>query len=235
MNEPIIHGKNCPKAPHVGTGYLHDNSDDSPYDVGGLIYCGRCHWSLSPAELRAAHGIPDQPVSDTPMKDAQRIEALVLNYCGNIRCNGSYPDPQMIGDHIQSGIDRATARANEQLAAARRENAELRQRASDHGDFIGFMTDALGGFPCCHEGGQHHSTPPMMWPWLVACIVKKAIEESAARAEAAEATVKRMVDALKESDSMLEFYYGRFSEELATHERQRLDALRDKNMEALNP
>lgn len=85
-----------------------------------------------------------------------------------------------------------------ELSEARRENAELRQRASDHGDFIGFMTDALGGFPCCHEGGQHHSTPPMMWPELIACIVKKATQESVARAEAAEAMAIRLTRALEQ-------------------------------------
>ena len=40
----IVHGVNCPEAPHAaGHGYLHNAGDPSPYDVDGVIYCGRCH------------------------------------------------------------------------------------------------------------------------------------------------------------------------------------------------
>jgi hypothetical protein len=42
-----VHGKDCKKAPHVGGGYLHDASDDRPYDVDGVVYCGRCHEYLT--------------------------------------------------------------------------------------------------------------------------------------------------------------------------------------------
>lgn len=40
------HGLKCPKAEHVGSGYLHDADDDGPYDVDGVMYCGRCHRCL---------------------------------------------------------------------------------------------------------------------------------------------------------------------------------------------
>jgi hypothetical protein len=48
MNEPartVEHGRTCIKAPHqpMRTGYLHRADDDRPYDVDGLLYCGRCH------------------------------------------------------------------------------------------------------------------------------------------------------------------------------------------------
>lgn len=33
----------CPKAIHIGTGYQHSGDDDSPYDIDGILYCGRCH------------------------------------------------------------------------------------------------------------------------------------------------------------------------------------------------
>lgn len=33
----------CEKVQHIGGGYLHDDDDDSPYDVDGVMYCGRCH------------------------------------------------------------------------------------------------------------------------------------------------------------------------------------------------
>lgn len=49
------HGIDCPKRPHEGyhrllvgqgTDYLHTASDDGPYDVDGVSYCGRCHVAL---------------------------------------------------------------------------------------------------------------------------------------------------------------------------------------------
>lgn len=47
--EPMVrevHGENCRKVNHLGVGYLHGDADDSPYDVDGLMYCGRCHLAL---------------------------------------------------------------------------------------------------------------------------------------------------------------------------------------------
>jgi hypothetical protein len=40
------HGVTCPKAPHVRDGYLHGEDDDTPYNVDGASYCGRCHMAL---------------------------------------------------------------------------------------------------------------------------------------------------------------------------------------------
>ncbi len=46
-NEPNnLHSVNCPKKPHIGTGHLHGEDDDSPYLVDGVSYCGRCHTAL---------------------------------------------------------------------------------------------------------------------------------------------------------------------------------------------
>jgi len=44
----ILHGTTCYKVNHSGTGYLHKEMDDTPYDVDGYIYCGRCHMALGP-------------------------------------------------------------------------------------------------------------------------------------------------------------------------------------------
>lgn len=41
------HGRDCPKVPHTGAGYLHSAEDDGRYDVDGVWYCGRCHEALS--------------------------------------------------------------------------------------------------------------------------------------------------------------------------------------------
>ena len=58
---------------------------------------------------------------------------------------------------------------------------ELEDQADMHADFMGFMAGELAQFPCCHEDGEHHSTPPMMWPELIACIVKKAVRDAQER------------------------------------------------------
>lgn len=42
----VAHGKTCPKVPHFGTGHLHAEDDDKPYDVDGVSYCGRCHHAI---------------------------------------------------------------------------------------------------------------------------------------------------------------------------------------------
>lgn len=42
----INHGVNCEKKPHDGSGYLHAEDDDGPYDVDGCTYCGRCHSAI---------------------------------------------------------------------------------------------------------------------------------------------------------------------------------------------
>lgn len=44
----VVHGKTCEKRPHDAAhgGYLHSEDDDSPYDVDGVRYCGRCHRCL---------------------------------------------------------------------------------------------------------------------------------------------------------------------------------------------
>ena len=49
----MIHGKDCPKVSHDGkVGCLHDDKDDSPYDVDGVYYCGRCHVAIDPSLLK---------------------------------------------------------------------------------------------------------------------------------------------------------------------------------------
>jgi len=43
--QPVRHGTDCLKAHHDEErgGYLHAENDNSPYDVDGATYCGRCH------------------------------------------------------------------------------------------------------------------------------------------------------------------------------------------------
>jgi len=42
----VVHGTNCQKKPHTRDGYLHGEDDDTPYNVDGVKYCGRCHVAL---------------------------------------------------------------------------------------------------------------------------------------------------------------------------------------------
>ena len=42
----VIHGRTCEKVPHARDGYLHSEDDDTPYDVDGVRYCGRCHMAF---------------------------------------------------------------------------------------------------------------------------------------------------------------------------------------------
>ncbi len=48
--EVMIHGFDCKKVWHTGNGHLHREDDDSPYDVDGVLYCGRCHHFLPASE-----------------------------------------------------------------------------------------------------------------------------------------------------------------------------------------
>ena len=45
--------KKCRKAPHTGYGYLHDEDYDGPYDVDGVEYCGRCHFTMMGHSIRS--------------------------------------------------------------------------------------------------------------------------------------------------------------------------------------
>lgn len=42
----IQHPADCEKVPHTKDGYLHSETDDSPYTVDGVKYCGRCHYAI---------------------------------------------------------------------------------------------------------------------------------------------------------------------------------------------
>lgn len=45
------HGIDCQKEPHGSQGgYQHAKDDDTPYDIDGVTYCGRCHYWLGPIE-----------------------------------------------------------------------------------------------------------------------------------------------------------------------------------------
>lgn len=44
----VQHGMTCQKIRHTERGgYLHGADDDRPYNVDGVMYCGRCHVYLT--------------------------------------------------------------------------------------------------------------------------------------------------------------------------------------------
>jgi hypothetical protein len=50
----ILHGVNCPKRDHDDSDEWarssHRADDDGPVDLGGAMYCGRCHVWLNPMD-----------------------------------------------------------------------------------------------------------------------------------------------------------------------------------------
>lgn len=62
---------------------------------------------------------------------------------------------------------------------------------------IAYIADTLDQWPCCHDAGEHSATPLMMWPELIACIVKKAVQDSTA-------DLTREVESLREDKAMLD-------------------------------
>ena len=65
--------------------------------------------------------------------------------------------------------------------AAHKLRAALKEVEDDQSGFLAFMTAELAKWPCCCDDGGHSSTPPMMWPELIACIVKRAVKDALAK------------------------------------------------------
>lgn len=78
------HGRDCPKVPHVGGGYLHDADDDRPYEVDRVAYCGRCHCWLESPFIPAA---PPENKDD----DVSRLDGVPESEHGDPRANRNEP------------------------------------------------------------------------------------------------------------------------------------------------
>lgn len=135
--------KVCQKIPHsAGGGYMHDEEHDGPYDVDGVLYCGRCHsWYNNPAD----HGAPalsEQPRTAAGDGDSNCPEDLcdgVQHWfgdqpfsCPNVCLCADKPGPHT---HSPSGsieAERDALRA--ELAAAREEVAEMKTCRHEWGD-----------------------------------------------------------------------------------------------------
>jgi hypothetical protein len=86
IDKPAPPAPKCVKVPHAGTGYLHAEDDDGPYDVDGVLYCGRCHSWFVNGECTAARNL-DQPYQAKPAPPPQYAEPdgaeTVLCRCGH--------------------------------------------------------------------------------------------------------------------------------------------------------
>lgn len=64
------HGIDCIKVEHENRScYMHEPDDDTPYDVDGVSYCGRCHRVMPHTECDECEGrgIVNQQEADSGM------------------------------------------------------------------------------------------------------------------------------------------------------------------------
>jgi hypothetical protein len=54
---------------------------------------------------------------------------------------------------------------------------DLDAAKSDQSDFFAYMSGELSKWPCMCENEGHKGTAPMFWPELIACIIKKAVQD----------------------------------------------------------
>lgn len=89
---------------------------------------------------------------------------------------------------------------------AKREEAEkaLASEKSDHSNFLAFMAGSLAEYHCdCTDDEcgpdktRHASTPPMCWPELIACIIKKAVKDAKAESQSRITTLEQQLSDLK--------------------------------------
>ena len=111
------------------------------------------------------------------------LKFLVLDACANMLSDSpeSYAE---VKQSFAGDCNVAMSKVTDALATAReeKEKAEkkLASEQSDHSDFLAFMTASLAEWPCnCTEDQPDHSaTPPMCWPELIACIIKRAVKDA---------------------------------------------------------
>lgn len=116
----------CPKVPHIGMGYMHEEDDDGPFVIDGVTYCGRCHLfgcpsiapeSELPNQLRdRVAQLGDMQGPEGPPLLVQRDEAREL---------ASFRGEQVV--RLRDECDALRARVAE-LEAARAEVEEARRR-----------------------------------------------------------------------------------------------------------
>jgi hypothetical protein len=63
------HGIDCTKVAHNVEGLLHAEDDDKPYDVDGVMYCGRCHQWIRAQPADGAEGDPGPAEEVTTERD----------------------------------------------------------------------------------------------------------------------------------------------------------------------
>lgn len=85
----------CLKVEHFGNGWMHDAADDTPYDVDGVMYCGRCHRSLPEHEMPDKHKrvaecwvnwwlIEGMPIPKAYLTECEALESQTLFNTGTL-------------------------------------------------------------------------------------------------------------------------------------------------------
>lgn len=115
----------------------------------------------------------------TPKTEAREAAERIASLADFLYVSDVLPD-------IQDAIDTATATDKATIADLTAQLKTAMEERDTRNDFMAFMSAELSTWPCCHENGEHSDSPPMMWPELIGCIVKKATETALSRAVAAE-------------------------------------------------
>ena len=115
---------------------------------------------------------------------------------------GATGDDVCVGDRVAESLSEESAKVivalRERAAKAEQANAELEKRLasekSDHSDFLAFMAGELAKYHCKCTDDEYASTPPMMWPELIGCIIAKAVENAEARIAALERIARESIE-----------------------------------------
>jgi hypothetical protein len=86
----------------------------------------------------------------------------------------------------KSHAERANHLINE-LGEAKKERDDLKKEKIDNDDFMAYMISEFEKFPCMHGDagcGAHADTPPMFWPELIRCIIKRFVKDKTESLEA---------------------------------------------------
>lgn len=135
------HGYDCPKVVHIGEGYLHDALDDKPYDVDGVMYCGRCHgWLGNPLAAPPSAGQEGLRKCDSKYMEPDGCRCPCHRGSTCERCDYA-PSADLLGER-EGNMDQLRKEIETSINRVSAENG------SNTPDFIlaEFLTDCLAAF-----------------------------------------------------------------------------------------
>lgn len=173
----------CPKVPHIGMGYMHEEDDDGPFVIDGVTYCGRCHLFGCPSIA---------PESELPNQLRDRVAQL-----------GDMQGPECPPLLVQRDEARELASfRGEQVVRLRDECDALRARVAELEAEVNLRTDELDGFwkagASDPEGVTRFRARIRDLESANAALEKRLAErECVTRSDAAEARVRELENDLK--------------------------------------